>query len=778
MRFRFFILSAIVLLLSSCAKERMEQVDVPGDSIRLSSFRQQVITRADVDELAFAKDTKYTLLAVNTSTDPTAYEWSTQKGFTTQPQEGAESEDHAILYSPVSIFSVGKHLDFYGLTFDKTDSAPALDATPADGVNPTISLNESSDRLPDLMHSNTIKNRTYTDGIITMPFEHALAAVNFYISKQNEDGDDQTARQLERVKVTEIRLDNVATAATMDVVDGKWSWAASASGSRVVYSDASGKVVPKLAAPIGDTDVLVFPNDDYVDGNNAYDANSPYKYYTPAGDGSANKCEQVIVTVKLEGLEEWDNNIPGYKAMNKTLTCGAEVVNGAVEVSFPLRNYHETTGEDVGPLHFLRNHKYILSVFVMRDNVRIVAISPQVYEWVSVDLNSAEYDHNVTSLGQPVTFGGTVWMDRNLGAKSADCEGDWLHTVGYYWEYARNIPFMLDWDVFEAKGYKVSNDNVIVYSNGNTVAGTAGASPAWPDYFVYTYDNNGQKVSGYLTETLGDMRASNPGKTDREIVAIDPGDTGTYAYIWARGTSNWGYWYEKQAAEFTNTYWYSKENQPVPKGWRLPEPRDVYSIMPEESFNWYSTSARFVTIGVPDPKQTSGTAQTYAGDYKYQFIYGNIKVNPNASPSANYSAPIRNSDLKTRLYGIKHQGTSQAYRYMIEMHTSNVPNGNYVRFSQFPTSKDDVFTITGSGDNRQWNLHKFDWEHPSAYLDFPMTGQFGQGTFTLFGREIKIRLREHSGNQTLCMKLSNDGTGVYGTWMTTTCPTRLVRDLD
>ena len=33
-------------------------------------------------------------------------------------------------------------------------------------------------------------------------------------------------------------------------------------------------------------------------------------------------------------------------------------------------------------------------------------------------------------------------------------------------------------------------------------------------------------------------------------------------------------------------------------------------------------------------------------------------------------------------------------------------------------------------------------------------------------------------NQTYCMKLSNDGTGVHGTYMATTVPTRLVRDVN
>ena len=848
MKIRFFILSAVVLFLASCAKEGMEQVDVPGDAIKLSSYRQQVFTRADVDEFEFAKNTKYTLLAVNaasnpTNVDPSEYDWASQKGFNTQPQTGTESEDHAIEYAPVAIFSVGKHLDFYGLTYGSTEEVPSLDADATDGVTPTITLSapQATDRLPDLMHSNSVKNRTYTDGIITMPFEHALAAVNFYISKQDESGDDDDQKQLRNVKVTEIRLDNIATEATMDIVDGKWTWASAAQGSRVVYSNAAGSTIPTIAAPIGDTDVLVFPNDDYV-ANNAYVETTPYKYYTPDGDESANKCEQVIVTVKLEGLEEWvsANN---WQPMNKHLACGVDVVDGAVEISFPLRNYHETTGEDAGPLHFLRNHKYILSVFVMRDNVRIVAISPQVYEWVSVDLNSAEYDRNVTTLGQPITFGGTVWMDRNLGAKSADCENDWAHTLGYYWEYARNIPFILDPEVFLAKydvpkRYKdnsgnwhdntdqyvcYKNDASINGSNAGKIAYGAAYDPgpngtntpvtAYPDFLLYTWDNNGNKVSRVETRTAHGrtgytgihMTAEAIGK----LVAVNPGDTGSYAFI-AQSLSEDGQtptpsnngriWLDWNINDHTQNYWYNIDNQPVPKGWRLPTGKDVYSIMPEHNFKWYyGDGHRFRQVGVADTKTTQGTsskAYDYWGDYTFQYFYGDFTVDKSVSSSTRWSTPVYNNSRITKVYGIKYQGSSKAYRYMIEVHQSNIPNCGFVRFSMFPTTATDRFecdkttkdnTSTDDaaynlyGDNPKWNLHKFDWDHPSAYIDFPLQGQIESHPWhiNIFGRDLKLRLMETStGNvDNYCMKLSNAGTGFYGTWHSTTCPTRLVRDM-
>ena len=74
-------------------------------------------------------------------------------------------------------------------------------------------------------------------------------------------------------------------------------------------------------------------------------------------------------------------------------------------------------------------------------------------------------------LGQPITIGTTVWMDRNLGASSADCENDWLDTVGYYWEFGRNIPFMVDWEIFRNNGYNVT-------ANWKKPDGTGGGSNA------------------------------------------------------------------------------------------------------------------------------------------------------------------------------------------------------------------------------------------------------------------------------------------------------------
>ena len=86
------------------------------------------------------------------------------------------------------------------------------------------------------------------------------------------------------------------------------------------------------------------------------------------------------------------------------------------------------------PLRLKQNHEYTFSIAVLKNDVRIVAVTPKVYDWIDVELG------NVAYFGQPVYFGDLVWMDRNLGASSADCENDWYNTIGYYYQHGRNVP--------------------------------------------------------------------------------------------------------------------------------------------------------------------------------------------------------------------------------------------------------------------------------------------------------------------------------------------------
>ena len=793
---------AAALTLFSCAKEGWEETKTTGEAIKFTSYRQQVYTRADIDEFNFDEGTKYTLVAVQSAATEAAYQWVSKKGFVNQPQVGTESADHDISYTPIALFSRNEQLDFFGLVYGDAarTTAPAL-STPSDNATPTAPLEEyavdaTKNRLHDLMLCNdkTVRNRTSSSGTITLPFKHALAALNFVVAKQDESGDMPEERQLEQVKVTEVRLDNVAKKADMNLYTGNWTWTAANVGSRVVYTGAAIPITPTPES-IGDADILVFPNDDGVD-NNAYVAANPYKYYTAAGDESANKGEQVIVTVKLEGLQEYDPNT-GYKWMNKDLDSGVSVVDGACEISLPIRVYEDSQGNDDGPLHFLSNHKYTLSIFIMRNNVRIVAVSPQVYEWVDVALDPVTDPTHVATLGQPITFGTTVWMDRNLGATSADCETDWLHTLGYYWEHGRNIPFILDVEQFKQRGYVIESGIPRKTPGGAQVFGNE-------NKMIYTWDKNGNKHSQGSDRTLVELKGNHT-DYDGNYVAINPGDEGIYDFVF-KVEGSVSYWYQTHAHQQDETdrqtshYWLDVNNQPVPKGWRLPTIADCYSVLPEESWIWSNTT--WTAIGVDDyPKYVDNDdapiARRYLENYIYQFFRGSYKVDPNASASADYSNAVQTTER--RVYGIKWQGTDKAYRYMIEEHiiptkvNGYTPaNAGFIRFSAFPASKTDKFMSNG---DKKWNLQKFDWDHPSAYMDFPLQGQL-YGTdlrFTLFGTDLKLAIMEckkrsdvsswqpgdpdYYVSDAYTFKISNDGSGLYGRYPCTSSPTRLVRDI-
>ena len=775
----FSMAATAVLGAVSCQKENSGDTMKNGNTISFSSFRKQLFTRADVDLFSFAEGTNYTLFAVQSKTTESDYGWVSEGPFDVQPTIGTEASNGTISYSPIAIFPSGEELDFYALTYGKSDEIAEIDAPVADGTTPAITIQETDGRLKDLMHSNEVKNRKPSDGTTTLPFEHALAALNFVVAKQDESNDSVEERQLEHTIITEIRLDNVAGKATMNLVTGQWTWTASDIVSRSIYSNDSGTALTISPIEMGEKDILAFPNDDGDDTNNLYDENNPYKYRKPSDDASANKGEQVIVTIKLEGLEEYDGT--QYVPLTKTLVDGTEVVDGKCEVSYPVRVYDENTGEDLGPLHFLRNHKYTLSIFVMRDNVRIVAVSPQVYEWQDKNVGA---DIQNVYVGQPVVIGGLVWMDRNLGASSADCQNDWWHSCGYFYQYARNIPYMINLEeILDSDGKSERPGRVKKPEVGSNSAQIAvhefhvdGTNPwhgtSYSDsqhfYMFYTLNEKGQRVydwyggTNYIYELDPEARTL----SNRTYVAIRPGEKGYYGMMMGgQNTQGWqrtadGGWDSTNGSFWLDPADHKKgnpENQPVPKGWRMPTRADGYKILPEPAQSersWMSYAAYLFQGRISDLDQNINVATdklSYVlGDdnYRFQYVRGRIHVRKDVTPDANGLTPIgistspHDTDADAPcIYGIKYQGTSKAYRIMIKRIQSNIDGRYYLRITQYPSNKNEIFKTnldpTGLQNSKQlsyqgtsvtkWNLQEFDWDHPSAVLDFPLQGYIDAG---------------------------------------------------
>lgn len=304
-------------------------------------------------------------------------------------------------------------------------------------------------------------------------------------------------------------------------------------------------------------------------------------------------------------------------------------------------------------------------ITVLKDEVRTIAIAPQVYDWI-------DENRDDNYLGQPVTFANLMWMDRNLGATSADCENDWENCRGYYYQYARNIPYILDKEKYDAASNKI---------------------PVYP--FLYTYDQYGEKVYGGVA--AGDNIDNIPVRYPN--IAINPGDKGLYLFIWDPANNGIWLYNENNNSEhsFIDEYWTSdNNNHPCPKGWRLPTRADFASFLPERRF----------PIG------------TWYNGYQYSFNYTANTLNY-------YEDEVHGTINEERaIYIIKRKGRPDCYRIRILLKESNTPGKSYYEFAYFPgdaTMKFDGLT-TEAAFVESMNNGLFDWNSPSAIMQIPACG--------------------------------------------------------
>lgn len=783
------LLLTALLTATACTDEEPGDAYDPARAIRLSANRLHVVTRAGDNVEYFADGSKYSLFMVQHA----ASNWSASEGnVKLYAGEGTENGTaHSISYDTKSYNSVDEAIDVYGLSYDNT-TLPMVCTQSA--AAPTITLTAAaSEQLPDLLHSKNVQGHKANDGNIEMQFEHALSRLTFEVMKMDESTLD--TKRLVNLKLKDITLVSRQTSATMDVTTGTWTPSATTADYTCFHSDAGeavGEEPSALETALSNSAVRIFPVE-------------------------ATKAAPVQIRVTFSHFG----------------TAGNEEV---------------TSTYDITDVNFRRNTTYKLSILAMQDGtMRIITISPTVYDW------SQEWvDPQYAVVGQPIVIGGVVWMDRNVGATSADCEHDYMHTLGAYFSYGRSIPYYLDLDMMMApdnideffpmqadgrrsfantkirttsKATKIRTTNYPADENAYQTAYHA----KWYKGCIYTWDNNGNKVTTTMRTTLQDLVALSrqegnifSGKKATQLVAISPGDEGDYSFIAdyystttdaeGKTTNSGGIWYAHNTAtgggspqgfddttfgssSFFGLQWKDYRTQPVPKGWRLPTFKEAYTLIPEESFSeGWAYRAGIYTTGL---KNTSSTAKTYGGDYKYQYIHGYWRVKKDATADGDGLYPVEAStEMDTKVYvayGIKHQGTSEAYRIKIEQRPSNIYNGKYVRFSIYPATKDDELRISGTATTEaaaaavRWNLNDFDWEHPSAIIDFPLPGALGgsSGKCSLgsgaFGDDLKSILNncgKGAYSSHLTLKLSkSDGIGVYGTYQTTSGPMRLVRDL-
>ena len=607
-----------------------------GQQAVLVAQKSHIITRAGDEVAPFESGTKYLLYAVN------------QENVEVLNGVGTERDNHTIDYGTVISYG-SSPISFYGATYGSTTKVPAF---PSDGGTTITETVKDDGTLPDLMFSNNLIDQTVSNGYrLEMNFKHAMSKLKFRIVKQDETEDDE--KNLKNATLTKIQVQGTHGAGTLDIVNGTWTYAEDEEPlpDRTYYANATGMEVTTTSQEVPG-ELLVFPN---------------------AED------ELVTISVTLTGIG--DNG-------------------GEKTVEYPLKKINEQGAETGnGNFQFEMNHEYTLLITVLKDEVRTIAIAPQVYDWI-------DEDREDNYLGQPVTFANLMWMDRNLGAKSADCENNWEACRGYYYQYARNIPYILDMSQYDL-----------------AIKGSSKYE------FLYTYNQYGEKVYGGLqagsTKTLDD--GSTIAVRTRQNIAVNPGDEGIYEFIYDNGSGVWMYGETgTNEDQFINDYWtQSLENHPCPKGWRLPTKEDFATFLPDYTFStnpWYN--------GFNHPAPYSGEILKY----QEEVIYGTVNG-------------------ERAFYLIKRQGRDDCYRIRILL-KSSIKDGirddtkQYYEFAYF--SGDKTMSFEGIEESNQEELNtRFDWQTPSSIMEIPAVGFIHpSNAFKLDGDGINAILRTSEYNET------------------------------
>lgn len=601
----------------------------------LSARKSHIITRAGDEVDQFEVGTKYLLYANRGN------EWPLYN------TEGTEQANHTIGYGSPLVYD-DTPISIYGVTYGTAASSPsqAPENTPLD--NPMIEEEVTDNSLPDLMYSNNLTNQTLASNgyRLEMDFKHAMSKVEFMIVKQDESKDDE--KKLEYVKLKRIELTGMRTSGTLDIVNGKWKYEGNKT-SRTYYNNAEGLPIGTTSTQVSDQEFLIFPNEDEV------------------------PIEDITVKVTLSGIDGKDEVVEEY------------ILKESNEENLPEEDWSK-----LPPFHFRKNHRYILLITVLKDEVRTIAIAPQVYDWI-------DENRDDNYLGQPVTFANLMWMDRNLGAKSADCENDWEACRGYYYQYARNIPYILDKEKYDAAPNKI---------------------PVYP--FLYTYNQYGEKV--YSVDDVQTTVLTSQTIRGRKKIAVNPGEDGEYRFI--SDVNNGGYWMldeNGQEESFINEFWTSSvENHPCPKGWRLPTKEDFASFMPD------------ITLNAPWSKGFNSSIYNGAVlGIREQLVYGEI------------------GDEKA-MYLIKRQGHPDCYRIRILMKESKESGKWYFEFAYF--SGDPTMTFVDLTTEEKFlesmTNGRFDWSTPTAIMEVPACGFIHPSTENrLNGDGINALLRADEPNE-------------------------------
>lgn len=634
------ILSVATMLLgvAACTVDDTEVYGGNGDGVFRLSSEGTAYTRAGED--SFKPGTKFQLFAIANN------DWSYNMLAKTPNENyvvGTETEEHTISYEGNNKFN-NQTLDFYGVT---TSGEELLALNINGNAAPTFSVQydtESQSGLPDILWAEKTGQTFNQSGTITLPFKHVLSKLKLKVQKHKGVTNE--------LAITQIDFCDYA-AGTLDVSTGKFTSGSGEVRKNNYYTVFKGnQVLEEASKDLTHNGQKVEPTVFPTRGENKI---------TDMGDHSL-------------GIKITMSNGKSYTYWTNELALG--------DNNQPIKDNQGNM--QYKPYQFKPNYEYDVQLTVT-DEALVVTILPLVYDWIPKDESQKE-----TEIGNPVTFGGVTWMDRNLGATSADptaSEMDWEKSRGFYYQFGRSIPYFLPGSMQDPL-YENSTTVKVPVCNGADRAGNAKPLPYVP--FISNYRSLSQYNMTKYKKISADKIAKQPKDKNLDYRFIYMTDDGTHRRDWD--------WEHSTSAK----QWNDKENQPCPKGWRLPTKNEFLTI--------YPTSETYGDITFRHGHKTWDESKK---------AYLEPSIISNSTREVYVGVKTDGSEYGT-IYAIKNRFTNNAYRLRWRaVHAKGNPEYRVLEISRYPATSTDDLTII---KNDKHHYSKYDWDHPTEVLRLPVSG--------------------------------------------------------
>lgn len=532
----------LCLVMGAC-KEDWEVGGPDGDSLRLYAQKEKAISRVG-SENAFDEGTRFRIWA-----DPF-------------PEEGVLGRESLLgtgihyiaLEDKKCNAELSKEIDFYGFT-NNDDSEDIL--TPSFKHVYNIELSEERREYTDYMRAElSYSERVDNSNILTLKFRHIMSKVIFKVVEQS-DTDIPKGGQLKVTSITlgkENEKEGIPSKGIYDVVKGVFT--VSEYNKRLLESDLFVPVATSMkevdAATVGS--LLIFPSQ----AENQADNPTVPLYY---------------VRVTFEDPQER--------------------YGGIKDVCIPI---YDSWKQGKEPLDFQSNYQYTLVINFLSDgDKRVITLVPEVYDWLEGE-GTEDVPYEEQDFGQPVTFNGVMWSDRNLGATSAHptrSYDDWLKSVGYFYQYGRNFPYF----PMPESSPHLTKEKYILANLGDpdllrqslvTGGEENGKNPLYPVIDPASWNLTGDEPNYYYKVASS--------TSDNECI-WNLGDLGcghTFCFSYDENYSLEKL--ETQSLGRTPRTWEDQSETPCPPGWRLPTEEDFRGILPGSAYSGNITFRKYNRI--------------------------------------------------------------------------------------------------------------------------------------------------------------------------------------